>query len=134
MTGQRQPENSSYYDKTQDCEPSGRAVLLSSLTLLFSAGAPLPQKVSFSLVCVSPQTIHFWVLDKSPLSGPGRGPPFCNVREVITTGKLINIAITSHRYHFVCMCVVRTSKIYLLFKQASSPQYSIVNYSYSAIY
>ena len=24
------------------------------------------------------QTIHFWVLDKSPLLGPGRGPPFCN--------------------------------------------------------
>ena len=27
---------------------------------------------------VSPWTIHFWVLDKSPLSGPGRGPPSCN--------------------------------------------------------
>ena len=27
---------------------------------------------------VSPQTIHFWMLDKSPLSGPGRGAPSCN--------------------------------------------------------
>ena len=27
---------------------------------------------------VSPQTAHFRVLDKSPLSGPGRGPPSCN--------------------------------------------------------
>ena len=27
---------------------------------------------------MSPQTIHFWVLDKSPVSGPGRGPPSCN--------------------------------------------------------
>ena len=27
---------------------------------------------------VSPQTIHFQVLDKSPVSGPGRGPPSCN--------------------------------------------------------
>ena len=27
---------------------------------------------------VSPQTIHSWVLDKSPVSGPGRGPPSCN--------------------------------------------------------
>ena len=27
---------------------------------------------------VSPQTIHFQVLDKSPLSGPGRGAPSCN--------------------------------------------------------
>ena len=25
-----------------------------------------------------PWTIHFRVLDKSPLSGPGRGPPSCN--------------------------------------------------------
>ena len=27
---------------------------------------------------VSPRTIHFRVLDKSPVSGPGRGPPSCN--------------------------------------------------------
>ena len=34
---------------------------------------------SFALsVRVSPQTIHFWVLDKSPLLGPGRGTPSCN--------------------------------------------------------
>ena len=26
----------------------------------------------------SPQTIHFQVLDQSPVSGPGRGPPSCN--------------------------------------------------------
>ena len=28
---------------------------------------------------VSPQTIHFWVLDKSTLSGSGRDPPSCNM-------------------------------------------------------
>ena len=28
---------------------------------------------------VSPWTIHFRVLDKSPVSGPGRGPPSCNI-------------------------------------------------------
>ena len=27
---------------------------------------------------VSPRTIHFWVLDKSPVWGPGRGSPYCN--------------------------------------------------------
>ena len=27
---------------------------------------------------VSSRAIHFWVLDKSPVSGPGRGPPSCN--------------------------------------------------------
>ena len=31
-------------------------------------------------VHVSPQTIHFRVLDKSPVLGPGRGPPSCNMR------------------------------------------------------
>ena len=29
---------------------------------------------------VSPRTIYFWVLDKSPVSGPGRGPPSCNTK------------------------------------------------------
>ena len=27
---------------------------------------------------MSPRTIHFWVLDKIPVWGPGRGPPSCN--------------------------------------------------------
>ena len=41
-------------------------------------GCPFPIK-SFALSAhVSPRTIHFRVLDKSPLSGPGRGPPCCN--------------------------------------------------------
>ena len=39
---------------------------------------PFPRK-SFTLsALVSPWTTHFRVLDKSPLSGPGRGPPSCN--------------------------------------------------------
>ena len=41
-------------------------------------GCPFPVKSLALSACVSPQTIHFQVLDKSPLSGPGRGPPFCN--------------------------------------------------------
>ena len=41
-------------------------------------GCPFPIK-SFALSAhVSPRTIHFWELDKSPVSGPGRGPPSCN--------------------------------------------------------
>ena len=67
------------HHKTWDCEPRGRAVLLGSLTLLLSTQAPLPNTKSLALsACVSPWTIHFWVLDKTPLSGPGRGPPSCN--------------------------------------------------------
>ena len=75
---QRQPRNQPNYHKTRDCEPRGRAVLLCSLTLLLSAPPPLPIKPLALSACVSPRTIHFRVLDKSPLSGPGRGPPSCN--------------------------------------------------------
>ena len=39
---------------------------------------PVPIKSLALSVHVSPWTIHFRVLDKSPVSGPGSGPPFCN--------------------------------------------------------
>ena len=39
---------------------------------------PFPIKSLAWSVHVSPWRIHFWVLDKSPVSGPGRGPPSCN--------------------------------------------------------
>ena len=43
-------------------------------------GRPFPIN-SFALSArVSPRTVHLWVLDKSPLSGPGRGPSSCNTR------------------------------------------------------
>ena len=41
-------------------------------------GCPFPIKSLALSVHVSPRTIHFRVLDKSPVSGPGRGPPSCN--------------------------------------------------------
>jgi len=63
-----------------NCEPHGRAVLLVSLTLLPSAWAPLPNKVSSfvstgvsldnSLPSVKLRA-HFWALEG--------GPPSCNV-------------------------------------------------------
>ena len=37
-------------------------------------GQPLSIKSLALSTCVSPQTIQFWVLDKSPLLGPGRVP------------------------------------------------------------
>ena len=43
-------------------------------------GHPFPIKSFVLSARVSPQTIHFWALDKSPLSGPGKGPPSCNKR------------------------------------------------------
>ena len=39
---------------------------------------PFPIKSPALSAHESPWTIHFWVLDKSPVSGPGRGPPSCN--------------------------------------------------------
>ena len=41
-------------------------------------GCPFPIKSLALSARVSPRTIHFRVLDKSPLSGPGRGPLSCN--------------------------------------------------------
>ena len=39
---------------------------------------PFPIKSLALSARVSPWTIHFWVLDKSPVSGPRRGSPSCN--------------------------------------------------------
>ena len=39
---------------------------------------PFPKKSLALSTHVSPQTIHFQVLDKSMLYDPGRGPPSCN--------------------------------------------------------
>ena len=41
-------------------------------------GRPFPIKSLALSAHVPPRTIHFWVLDKSPVSGPGRGPSSCN--------------------------------------------------------
>ena len=60
-------------------EPRGRDVFLGFFfTLLLSACMPFPIKSLALSTCVSSQTIHFQVLDKSPLLGPGRDPPSCN--------------------------------------------------------
>ena len=72
------PETNPYSHKTWDCQPRGRAVLLGSLNLMLSATVPFPIKSLALSAHVSPWTIHFWVLDKSLFSGPGRGLPFCN--------------------------------------------------------
>jgi hypothetical protein len=78
MTGQRKLRSLPHHHKTQDCKPRALAVLLGSLSLLLSTRAPLPNKVSCLAARVSPWTIHFRVLDNSPLLGTGRGPSSCN--------------------------------------------------------
>ena len=44
-------------------------------------GCPFPIKSLALSAHASPLTIHFRVLGKSPVSGPGRGPPSCNRRK-----------------------------------------------------
>ena len=59
-----------------NCEPHGRAVLLVSWPYCCLPGHPFPIKSLVLSARVSPQTIHFLVLGKSPLLGPRRGSPF----------------------------------------------------------
>ena len=56
------------------------AGLFSWVPLLYCSppGCPFPIKSLALSAHVSPWAVHFWVLDKSPVSGPGRGPPSCN--------------------------------------------------------
>jgi len=46
-------------------------------------GCPFPVKSLALSAHVSPWTIHFWVLDKSPVSSPGRDPSSCNTIIII---------------------------------------------------
>ena len=59
---------------------SHEAELFSWVLLLYCSppGCPFPIKSLALSARVSPWTIHFRVLDKSPVSGCGRGPPSCN--------------------------------------------------------
>ena len=52
-------------------------------------GHPFPIKSLALSAHVFPQTIQFLVLDKSPLSGPGRGSPSCN--EMISCHNLLSL-------------------------------------------
>ena len=56
------------------------AELFSWVPLLYCSPprCPFPIKSLALSAHVSPRIIHFRVLDKSPVSGPGRGPPSCN--------------------------------------------------------
>ena len=53
-------------------------------------GCPFPIKSLALSAHVSPQTMHFRVLDKSPVSGPGRGPPSCNTYICTSTCKIVS--------------------------------------------
>jgi len=58
------------------------------LTYCSLPGHPFPIKSLALSAHVSPWTIHFRVLDKSPLLGPGRGPPSFNNTKGTFHGKM----------------------------------------------
>ena len=56
--------------------PEINLITIGSLILFFSAQAPLNGIFCFCQHRCLLRKIQFWMLDKSPLPGPGRGPPF----------------------------------------------------------
>ena len=54
-------------------------------------GCPFPIKSLALSAHGSPWTIHFLVLDKSPVSGPGRCPPSCNSHTLLNMKKSVEI-------------------------------------------
>ena len=69
MTGQRQPRNESHYHKTRDCEHVAEQFSWIPLPYCSSPRCFFPIKSLALLARVSPWTIPFSVLDKSPLLG-----------------------------------------------------------------
>ena len=72
------PETNPITIKPKTSSHVGEQFSPGSLTYCSPPGCPFPIKSLALSAHVSPRTIHFWVLDKSPVSGPGRGPPSCN--------------------------------------------------------
>ena len=64
-------------------------------------GCPFPIKSLTLSAHVSPQTIHFWVLDKSPISGPGRGPPSCNIATHTSDGLAIYLILIISQFTWI---------------------------------
>ena len=129
MIGQRRPGDESHRHKTRDCEPRGRAVLLGSLTLALSARRPFPIRPLALPARVSPWTLHFWVLDRSPLSSPGSSPHTCSRSAKRTIDWFSFIPSLSH-YWFAGMAITkchrRLSSRRLLSPWTRSPMWVLV--------
>ena len=128
MIGRRQPGNSFHLLKTRDCEPRGQAVLLGSLTLLFSAQVPLLNKVSCLVsLCVSSENSFLSVRQE-----PWKGSPFLQqffsnlLKTKDTTFKKAKIAFFKKKVNFyfwllwIFVAVCRLSLV------AASAGYSLV--------
>ena len=76
VIGQRPPETNPITIKPKTASHTAEQFAWVPLPYCSPPGCPFPIKSLALSAHVSPQTIHFRVLDKSPVSGPGRGPPF----------------------------------------------------------
>ena len=77
-TGQRQPETYSITVKPDTVSHVAEEFSWVPFTLPLSDQVSFPMEPLVLSVCVSPLTIHFRVLNKSPFFGPGRGRPSCS--------------------------------------------------------
>ena len=108
MTGQRQPGNESHNPKIWNCEPVTKQFSWVPWPCCSLPSHAFPVK-SFTSQHMSPQTLHFPVLDKSPLWGPGSGAPSGNKGEEIREDNVspvfnttLNSQGTDHNHSYCC--------------------------------
>ena len=70
-----------------------------SLPYCSPPGCPFPINSLALSAHVFPWTIHFRVLDKSPVLGPGRGPPSCN--RITKNGTQLSNWVHSHTWAYL---------------------------------
>ena len=70
---------------------------------------PFPIKSLALSVRVSPPTIHFWVLDRRPLLGPGRGPPSCNMLVMLMKSSIIHEGLKGRLDNLAYMSIPNTT-------------------------
>ena len=78
MFGQRPPETNPITIKPETASHVAEQFSCVPLPYCSPPRCLFPIKSLALSAHVSPWTIHFWVLDKRPVSGPGRHPPSCN--------------------------------------------------------
>ncbi|CAI9176226.1 unnamed protein product [Rangifer tarandus platyrhynchus] len=89
MIGKDHPETNPITIKPKTVSHAAKQFSWVPLPSCSPPGCPFPMKSLALSAHVSPQTIHFRVLDKSPVSGPGRGPPSCNTTIICACKKCL---------------------------------------------
>ena len=72
-------------------------------------GCPFPIKSLASSAHVSPQTIHFRVLDKSPVSGPLPATVWLRKRTRELAGEMLMLHILTGVFYYIGLCICQNS-------------------------